>query len=184
MSSLPDEHPTDEFPILSTLLREREAAESSSRPHSQQPEVPAVAELAAEIPPPVKSMRVLCVDDNFDAADSLGELLAMAGHEVIVRHNGSAALEAIAQGFRPDVCVLDISMPGIDGCQLASTLRAARGEGDLLLVAVTALNDYRSLERMAESGFDLQFTKPVWPQDLYNAINDRALRMSAKHPRK
>ena len=181
MSSLPDDR-TDEFPILSTLLRERDEAESSAR--GQRPEVPAVAELASEFPPPVKSMRVLCVDDNWDAADSLGELLAMAGHEVVVRHNGSAALEVIQAGFRPDVCVLDISMPGIDGCQLAATLRAARGEGDLLLVAVTALNDYRSLERMAESGFDLQFTKPVWPQDLYNAINNRASQLTANGPRK
>jgi CheY-like chemotaxis protein len=118
------------------------------------------------------------VDDNHDAADSLGEMLSLAGHEVVVRHDGAAALEAIAAGFRPDVCVLDISMPGIDGCQLAAAFRATRDEDDLLLVAVTALGDYRSLERMADSGFDLHFTKPVLPQDLYTALNDRAARIA------
>jgi two-component system, OmpR family, response regulator len=148
------------------------------------PEVPALTpeadsntSLASEKPAPVK-MRVLCVDDNWDAADSLGEMLAIAGHEVVVRHNGAAALEAVAEGFRPDVCILDISMPGINGYQLATALRAARGEDDLLLVAVTALNDYRSLERMAASGFDLQFTKPVYPQELCAAINHRARQLA------
>jgi CheY-like chemotaxis protein len=127
-------------------------------------------------------MKILCVDDNQDAADSLGEMLAMAGHEVVVRHDGAAALEAIAAGFRPDVCLLDISMPGIDGCQLAAALRATRDEDDLLLVAVTALGDHRSLERMADSGFDLHFAKPVLPENLYEALNDRAARVAATTP--
>ncbi|HVL12211.1 MAG TPA: response regulator [Gemmata sp.] len=126
------------------------------------------------------SLRVLCVDDNFDAADSLGEMLAIAGHEVVVRHSGAAALMAVNAGFRPDVCVLDITMPGIDGCELATALRATRDEDDLLLIAVTALGDYRSLERMADSGFDLQFTKPVSPRDLYEALNFRARQLATR----
>jgi CheY-like chemotaxis protein len=160
----------------------------SANPDESTEELPAIDPVtceSGEIPPPVKSMRILCVDDNRDAADSLGEMLAMAGHEVVVRHDGAAAIEVVNAGFRPDVCVLDISMPGIDGCQLAAALRATRDENNLLLVAVTALGDYKSLERMADSGFDHQFTKPVSPKDLYEALNYRAgqLAASAATPR-
>ena len=148
-------------------------------PEDATEEIPAIEPVTSEVPPPVRSMRVLCVDDNVEAADSLGEMLALAGHEVVVRHDGAAAIEVVNAGFRPDVCVLDITMPGIDGCQLAAALRATRDENDLLLVAVTALGDYRSLERMADSGFDLQFTKPVSPHDLYSALNYRASQLAA-----
>jgi two-component system OmpR family response regulator len=151
----------------------------SSNPDEHISEPPALAPATAEVPAPPKTMRILCVDDNRDAADSLGEMLALAGHEVVVRHDGASAIEVVNAGFRPDVCVLDISMPGIDGCQLAAALRATRDENDLLLVAVTALGDYNSLERMADSGFDLQFTKPVMPRDLYEALNDRAGHLAA-----
>ena len=123
-------------------------------------------------------LKVLCVDDNVDAADTLGEMLSMAGHEVTVCHDGSSALATVEAGFRPDVAVLDISMPGIDGCQLAAALRSERDEDDLLLVAVTALGDYRSLERMADSGFDLHFTKPVLPESLYGVLDERAARLA------
>jgi len=124
------------------------------------------------------SLKVLCVDDNEDAADTLGEMLAMAGHDVTVCHDGASALAAVEAGFRPDVAVLDISMPGIDGCQLAAALRADRNENDLLLVAATALGDYRSLERMADSGFDLHFTKPVMPESLYGVLDERAAQLA------
>jgi two-component system OmpR family response regulator len=150
-----------------------------ANPEDPTDELPALTPITSEIPPPARSMRVLCVDDNQEAADSLGEMLALAGHEVVVRHDGAAAIDVVNAGFRPDVCVLDITMPGIDGCQLAAALRATRDENDLLLVAVTALGDYRSLERMADSGFDLQFTKPVSPHDLYSALNYRASQLAA-----
>ena len=142
-------------------------------------ELPALTPTAGTVTAPARPLRILCVDDNADAADSLGEMLSMAGHGVMVCHDGATALAVIAGGFRPDVCVLDISMPGINGYQLAAALRATRDEDDLLLIAVTALGDYRSLERMADSGFDLQFTKPVFAQDLYDALNDRAAQLAA-----
>jgi two-component system OmpR family response regulator len=123
-------------------------------------------------------LRVLCVDDNADAADSLGEMLSLAGHEVVVCHDGADALAAVDGGFDPDVAVLDINMPGIDGCQLASALREDRGQDNLLLVAVTALGDYRSLERMADSGFDLHFTKPVLPESIFDVLGERAAQLA------
>jgi CheY-like chemotaxis protein len=124
-------------------------------------------------------LRVLCVDDNEDAADTLGEMLTMAGHEVAVCHDGSSALVVVEGGFRPDVAVLDINMPGIDGCRLAEALRGQCGGDDLLLVAVTALGDYHSLERMADAGFHLHFTKPVMPESLFCVLEERAEQLAA-----
>lgn len=123
-------------------------------------------------------LKVLCVDDNEDAADTLGELLSIAGHDVAICHDGASALGVVESGFEPDVAILDISMPGIDGCQLAAALRARRGGDDLLLVAVTALGDYRSFERMADSGFDLHFTKPVLPESIYAVLDERSAQLA------
>ena len=129
--------------------------------------------------PSPEPLKVLCVDDNVDAADTLGQVLSIVGYDVSVCHDGAAALAAVESGFRPDVAILDVSMPGIDGCQLAAALRARRDGGDLLIVAVTALGDYRSLERMADSGFDLHFTKPVLPESLYGMLDERSAQIAA-----
>lgn len=124
-------------------------------------------------PTPASPLRVLCVDDHVDTAESLGTLLSLNGYHVETATDGEAAL-ARAPGFRPQACVLDITMPGIDGNELARRFRAEPGGNDVLLVALTALGDYRSLERMADSGFDLHFAKPVEPTDLYAALRDFA----------
>ena len=124
-------------------------------------------------------LKVLCVDDNEDAADTLGELLSISGHEVAVCHDGESALGVVESGFHPDVAILDINMPGIDGCQLAAALRARGDTDDLLLIAVTALGDYGSLERMADSGFDLHYTKPVLPENLYSVLHERSAQLAA-----
>jgi CheY-like chemotaxis protein len=113
------------------------------------------------------------VDDHPDTAESLGTLLSLSGYEVAVAIDGEAALARAAE-FRPQVCVLDITMPGIDGNELARRFRAEPGGEDQLLVALTALGDYPALERMADSGFDLHFAKPVEPDDLFAAITDYA----------
>ncbi|MBN9122119.1 MAG: response regulator [Planctomycetes bacterium] len=109
-----------------------------------------------------------------DAADSLGTLLGIVGCEVAVAHGAEEAL-ARAEEFRPRACVLDITMPGMDGCELARRIRAGGG-ADVLLIALTALGDYNSIERIADAGFDLYFTKPVAARDLYAALNDFAAR--------
>ena len=127
-----------------------------------------------DLPPP-PNLRILCVDDNEDAADSLGTLLEMVGCRVAVSHGAEEALARAAE-FRPQAFVLDITMPGIDGCELARRLRAAAGGETVLLIALTALGDYNSIQRIADSGFDLYFTKPVTVRDLYAALNDFAAR--------
>src|SRR5947209_20236945 len=86
---------------------------------------PALAEAGGLVlaPLPYAPIRVLCVDDNRDAASSLGTLLRLTGFVTEVCHNASTALE-LADRFRPEACVLDVSMPGMDGCELAKVLRA------------------------------------------------------------
>lgn len=120
--------------------------------------------------PPPPGLRVLCVDDNEDAADSLGTILEMVGCEVLVTHDAATALAKVA-AFNPQVCILDITMPDIDGCELARRLRELPGSEKQLLVALTALGDYNSLERMADAGFDLHFVKPLAPRELYATLN-------------
>jgi CheY-like chemotaxis protein len=110
------------------------------------------------------------VDDNADAADSLGTILQMVGCEVLVTHDATSALAQV-EAFNPQVCVLDITMPHIDGCELAKRLRALPGGDVQLHIALTALGDYSALERMADSGFDLHFQKPLPPAELYEVLN-------------
>lgn len=116
-------------------------------------------------------LRILCVDDNKDVADSLGAMLRLYGAEVAVCHSGHAAVST-AEWFQPDAAVLDISMPGMDGLQLAARLRATAGNRPLLLAAVTAHDGYKAFADEADAGFDLHFTKPADPGELIEALHD------------
>ncbi len=113
--------------------------------------------------------RVLVVDDNRDAAISMGELLTVAGFEVETCFDGASALAA-AQRFVPDACLLDIAMPGMDGYELAQQLRKRFPEHTPLLATMTAFGDYQHLERAADAGFDLQFTKPASPGEVIEQL--------------
>ena len=116
-------------------------------------------------------LRVLCVDDNRDVADSTADLLSLVGFEVRVCYSGAAALVAAVE-FRPGVCLIDLNMPGMDGDELAPRLRALPGDPPLILVAVTAMSDEASTRRIREAGFDLHLVKPVDPHQLL-AVVDR-----------
>jgi CheY-like chemotaxis protein len=110
--------------------------------------------------PPSKPLQVLVVDDNVDAAESLATLLRLAGHTVKVAHNGAVALEAAA-ALPPDVTVLDIGLPGMDGYSVARQLRQRPETRDAVLIAVTGYgrDEDRVLSRQA--GFDHHFVKPL-----------------------
>jgi CheY-like chemotaxis protein len=117
----------------------------------------------AEIKPSVpaaRALRVLIADDNRDSADSLGMLLEMSGHEIHVAHDGPQAL-ALAAEKRPDVALLDIGMPGMDGYEVAIRIRKAPWGADVTLIAITGWGqeDNRRLARNA--GFDHHLTKPM-----------------------
>ncbi len=120
---------------------------------------------------PLSGLRILCVDDLVDAADSLGTMLDLVGCRTAVSYDAASAL-AQAESFRPQVCILDITMPQVDGCELARRLRALPNGEELLLIALTALGDYASLERMSDSGFDLHYQKPLPPALLYSVLDD------------
>jgi CheY-like chemotaxis protein len=109
--------------------------------------------------------RVLVVDDNRDAAATLGFLLAGAGYRVETRFGGEPALNAVEE-FEPDACVLDIAMPGMDGYELARRLKARRPDRPPVLAAVTGFRDVEHVERAGEAGFDLYFTKPANPTEM------------------
>ena len=107
-----------------------------------------------------KVHRVLVVDDNRDAADSLGALLQMLGAEVRVVHDGESALAAFG-AFQPRVTLLDLGMPGMDGYEVARRIRARPDARGAALIALTGWGQERDRRRTAEAGFDGHLTKPV-----------------------
>jgi len=118
---------------------------------------------------PFVGHRLLVVDDNRDAADSLALLLRLQGHEVHVAHDGPAALEAL-NGYRPEMVFLDIGMPGMDGYEVARRVRQMPGLEDVVLVALTGWGQKEDRRRTAEAGFDHHLVKPPEPQTLESLL--------------
>ena len=114
--------------------------------------------------------RILVVDDNTDAAESMQLILQRNGHEVAVVHDGVQALEA-ARGFLPEVVLLDIGLPGMDGFQLATALRALPETRTARIIAVSGYGQDKDRARSAQAGFDLHLVKPVDPARLHAAIS-------------
>jgi CheY-like chemotaxis protein len=104
--------------------------------------------------------RVLVVDDNVDAADTLAMLLGLAGHDVHVAINGGEALASAAR-LRPELAFLDLGLPDIGGLELAGRIRALPGLGPVRLVALTGWGREEDRARAREAGFDAHLTKPV-----------------------
>ena len=103
--------------------------------------------------------RVLVVDDNVDAAETLRLWLEIEGHEVQAVHDGDAALEALTD-FSPDLVLLDIGLPSMDGYEVARRMRAASGR-QIVLAALTGWGQSEDRKRAIEAGFDHHLTKPV-----------------------
>lgn len=125
-----------------------------------------------DFPVPLR-LKVLVVDDNKEAASSTAELLEVCGAKTQACYRGQAAI-ATLDWFRPDACVLDLSMPGMDGFELAARVREV--SPGTLRVALTALNDAKTLARAGEAGFDVHFTKPVDPAQLLRTLGERVAR--------
>jgi CheY-like chemotaxis protein len=109
-----------------------------------------------------KSLRILLVEDNVDAADTLRDLLELYGHAVEVAYTGTSGVEA-AQRLRPDVVLCDIGLPGMDGYQVAARLREDPALNRVRLVALTGYGQADDREKAHAAGFDLHLTKPVDP---------------------
>jgi CheY-like chemotaxis protein len=128
---------------------------------------PAPAPAAALAAPAPGHRRVMIVDDNVDAATTTAALLQALGHEVAVAHDGKAGL-LLVQQMRPDVAILDIGLPDIDGFERARALRLLGFDGRL--VALTGYGQDRDKRLSADAGFDLHLTKPVDLDALERAI--------------
>ena len=107
-------------------------------------------------------LSVLVVDDDADTARSTAQILSLAGHETRVALGGEAAL-GLAAADPPDVVLLDIMMPGLDGCELARRLRERRTGRPPLVVAVTGCGAEADRARAADAGVHLYLVKPVDP---------------------
>jgi signal transduction histidine kinase len=112
--------------------------------------------------------RVLIVDDNVDAATTLSWLIAEHGYTVEVAHDGPGGFKT-AQVFRPDILLLDIGLPGMDGYELARRLRSD-GFASSLMVAISGYAHESDIERSRAAGFDRHFAKPVDIDDLVKSL--------------
>lgn len=112
--------------------------------------------------------RVLVVDDNVDAAQSMAELLKVSGHDVSLAYDGPSALEA-ATTLRPDVVLLDIGLPGLTGFEVARRIRLQPALAGMVLVALTGYGQEADRQRALESGFNHHVTKPA-NFDLFDEI--------------
>jgi PAS domain S-box-containing protein len=122
------------------------------------------------LPAPGKAARVLVVDDNVDIARSLAKLLRVLGHDVRVAHDGIAAL-VTAREHRPEVVLLDLGLPGMDGYQVAARLRLEENLKHAIIIAITGYGHDRDRRRAREAGFDHHLVKPVDYNTLLNLIH-------------
>jgi len=120
---------------------------------------------------PTPGLRVLVVDDCEDTCFTVVALLRLWGHDVRVAGDGYAALDA-ATTFRPEVVLLDIVMPGMNGWEVARRLRAEVGLTDALVAALTGFGQERDHQASREAGCDRHFTKPVDLRELEKFLSD------------
>ncbi|MDN4591821.1 hybrid sensor histidine kinase/response regulator [Xenophilus aerolatus] len=127
---------------------------------------------ARAVPPatPARRGRVLVVEDNPDGRSTLVELLRAQGHEVIGAADGPSALET-ARHMHPEVVLLDLGLPAMDGFEIAERLRSEAGVPQPRIVALTGWGSARDRERTAAAGFDAHVTKPVSPEDLLKTVD-------------
>jgi CheY-like chemotaxis protein len=127
------------------------------RADAHEPAVPGADAVSAVA---VARHKVLVVDDNHDAAETLAMVLELGGHEVLLAHDGQAALE-MTQRHQPSVVFLDIGMPGMSGYDTAGRIRALPGGATRKLVALTGWGSEGDRAKSLTAGFDVHLTKPV-----------------------
>lgn len=118
-----------------------------------------------------RPLRVLVVDDNEDGAEMLALALSTKGHETRVALDAASALEVAAE-FRPEIAFLDLGLPVMDGCELASHLRKVPGLADVRLVALTGYSDESDRKRTRDAGFQHHLVKPVNLDTIEKTLGD------------
>jgi len=148
--------------------------------------IPALPVTAEEVRPTVapepllqKASRVLLVEDNRDAAESLTMLLELLGHRVRAVYDGVAALDA-ARANIPDVMVVDIGLPGMDGYEVARRVRRDPDLKQITLVALTGYGREEDKQQALAAGFDYHLVKPVSPDALHGVVTRLANGETAK----
>jgi PAS domain S-box-containing protein len=128
----------------------------------------------------IPALRLLVVDDNRDAADTLAALLSVMGHDVVVAHDGHQALRML-DGLQPDAVFLDIGMPGLSGYDVAQAVRREMRHDGVMLVALTGWGGADDRARTAQAGFDAHLTKPATVSAIESVLRDVQTRRPAAH---
>ena len=115
--------------------------------------------------------RILVADDNVDAATSLSMLLELMGHSTRVVHDGIEAVD-VAASFQPDIILLDIGMPRLDGFEACSRIRAQSANKNVVIVALSGWTQDEKRQRSQEAGFDFYLIKPVESAALQKLLRD------------
>ncbi len=129
----------------------------------------AASDLAAHQLPRAGARRIVIIEDNVDSADTLAAYLELAGHDVLVAHDGYAGLEAAAR-HKPHVIICDIGLPGLDGYSVAQRVRQDPAFDECLLIAITGYGDVADKERTRLAGFAHHLTKPADPARIGHLI--------------
>ena len=116
-----------------------------------------------------RALKIVVADDNVDSVESLAALLTLAGHQVAVAHDGLTAVQLTAD-MQPDLAILDLGMPGIDGYEAAARMRELPVGGDLVLVALSGYAQPADRQRSQQAGFDLHLAKPLDPDRLRDLL--------------
>ena len=145
-----------------------------SQPFEQHPTQPAAAgspsHREAEVPGE-RLARILVVDDNVDLARGLARLLEIRGHDVQVAYDGPTGLDK-AKKSKPEVVLLDIGLPGMDGYQVAAHLRREEAVKDATLIAISGYGQAEDLRLAKEAGFDHHLVKPIASADLFKLLEE------------
>lgn len=123
---------------------------------------------------PKQKRRLLVVDDNRDAAESMSMLLEMWGHEVAFAYDGPSAIETV-EHWQPQAVFLDIGLPGMDGYEVAERLRELPQAKDAVLIAITGYGQEDDRRRSRRAGIDHHLVKPVAPDALRDLIDSLQL---------
>jgi CheY-like chemotaxis protein len=123
------------------------------------------ADAASSVHATRRRFRILVVDDNHDSALSLAMMLSIMGHETRTAHDGESAVET-AEVFLPDVVLLDIGLPKLNGYEVAQRIRERPWGTSMFLIAVTGWGQDEDRQRSSEVGLNVHMVKPVEPSEL------------------
>jgi PAS domain S-box-containing protein len=155
---------------IPALAEELEREEQRARASSAEPPALTYSPCPPDGEPKARRSRVLVVEDNEDAAESVRTLLELLGHEVVVAHSGPAGV-SLAVSWRPDVILCDIGLPGLDGYAVVGELRRNPLTAQARVIAITGYGTEADRLRARQAGFDLHLTKPVDPDELVAVVS-------------